>query len=63
MIELLIALLVIIIVFGILWYAISLIPLPPPFHVIAQLVLAVILILILLAYLLPLLHYPPAVLR
>ena len=59
MIELLIALLVIILVFGILWYAIGLIPLPPPFHVIAQLVLAVILILILLAYLLPLLHVPP----
>lgn len=56
MIELLITLLVVVIVFGIIWYAITLIPLPHPFAVIAQLVLLAILLLVLLYALLPLLH-------
>ena len=59
MIELLISLLVIVIVAGIIWYAISLLPLPPPFGTIAQLILVVVLLLVLLAYLLPLLRLPP----
>lgn len=56
MIELLITLLVVVVIFGIIWYAISLIPLPPPFGVIAQLILVVILLLVLLYTVLPLLH-------
>lgn len=58
MIELLITLLVVVIVFGIIWYALSLIPLPPPFGVIAQLLLVAILLLVVLTYLLPLLRAP-----
>lgn len=59
MIELLITLLVVIIVFGVIWYALTLVPLPEPFARIAQLVLLVILLLVLLAYLLPLTHMRP----
>lgn len=59
MIELLISVLVVLLVFGIIWYVITLIPLPPPFLTIAQLVLAVILLLVLLGYLLPLTHWGP----
>lgn len=58
MIELLITLLVILLVFGVIWYAITLIPLPPPFLTIAQLILAVVLLLVLLGYLLPIAHWP-----
>ena len=58
MIELLIALLIVLLIFAILWYAISLIPLPPPFGMIAQLLVALILILVLVSYLLPLVRHP-----
>jgi hypothetical protein len=58
MISLLITLLVVILVFGVIWYALSLIPLPPPFYQIAQLILLVVLLLVLLAYLLPLIGHP-----
>lgn len=53
MISLLITLLVILLVFGVFWYIISLLPLPPPFAMIGQIVLAVLLLLVLLNFLLP----------
>lgn len=62
MIELLITLLILVLVFGVLYYAISLVPLPPPFSQIAMLILAIIFVLVLLYYLLPLLHLRPAAL-
>lgn len=58
MIELLISILIILLIFGVLWYCVTLIPLPPPFLTIAQLILALVLLLVLLGYLLPLVHYP-----
>jgi uncharacterized membrane protein (GlpM family) len=50
----LIELLITWLIFGVCYYVITLIPLPPPFAMIAQLILAVILLLVLLSYLLPL---------
>ena len=58
MISLLITLLVFILVAGILWYIITLLPLPHPFGLIAQLVLLIIFVLVLLSYLLPYAHGP-----
>jgi hypothetical protein len=46
MIPALITLLVYCLVFGVLYYVISLLPLPPPFGQIAQIVLALILLLV-----------------
>jgi len=54
MISLLISLLVFLIVAGIIYYIITLIHLPPPFPLIIQLVFAVICLLVVLGYLLPL---------
>ncbi len=48
MIETLVSLLIVLIVAGLIWYIISLIPLPPPFKVIAQVVCGLILLLWLL---------------
>lgn len=59
MVEVLITLLIVLIVFGCVYYIITLLPLPHPFGLIAQLVLALILLLVLLAYLLPLAHLRP----
>lgn len=60
MISILIWLLILILVFGVLYAAISMVPLPPPFHQIALLVLAVVFVLIVLIWLLPLVgHGPP----
>lgn len=56
MIDLLIALLVAVIVGGILYYIITLIPLPHPFKPIALAILGLIILLILLSYLLPMLR-------
>jgi len=54
MISSLVGLLIILLIIGVIWYAVtSLIPLPPPFGVIANLVLALILVLVLLEFLLP----------
>jgi hypothetical protein len=53
MISLLISLLVLIIIAGIAWYIITLLPLPHPFGVIAQLVLLLIIVLVLLGWFLP----------
>jgi len=55
MIDTLVALLIILIFFGILWYVISLIPLPPPFATICQLVLVLLLVLVLFQKFRPLL--------
>lgn len=51
MVSLLISLLIFLLVAGIIWYIISLIPLPPPFGAIAQAVFLLILLLIALSYL------------
>lgn len=54
MIEALIALFIAVVILGAVWYIITrLIPLPEPFGMIAQIVLAVILILVVLHFLLP----------
>jgi hypothetical protein len=53
MIELLVTILVVLLVFGLVWYALTLIPLPPPFLQVAQVVLIIAMILVLVAYLLP----------
>jgi len=58
MIELLITLLVVILIFAIIWYAITLIPLPPPFGQIAQVIVLLVLVLVLISYLLPLMRHP-----
>jgi uncharacterized membrane protein (GlpM family) len=52
MIELLIWVLILVLVFGVIWYIISLIPLPPPFAQIAQIIVAVVLLLIIVSLLL-----------
>jgi hypothetical protein len=54
MIGVLIGLLILFIVAGVIWYIITLLPLPHPFGLIAQLVLLLIIVLIALSYLLPL---------
>ena len=56
MVSLLITLLILVIIAGIVWYIVTLLPLPHPFGVIAQLVILLIFVLVLLAYLLPLAH-------
>lgn len=52
MIGLLINLLILVLVFGVAWWIITLIPLPPPFGLVAQVVLALILLIILIDFLL-----------
>lgn len=63
MIELLISLLVLVLIFGVAWWIITLIPLPPPFHQVAQVVLALIFLLVLLGILLGGVPFRPLVLR
>lgn len=63
MITLLITVLLLLLVFSLVAYAINLVPLPPPFTQVAYLVLAIILILILVGYLLPYAEHPPLALR
>lgn len=52
MIGLLIDILIFCLIAGLIWYVITLIPLPPPFHVVARVVFAVICVLILIQLLL-----------
>ena len=52
MIALLINVIILILVFGLLYWVITLIPLPPPFAQIAQVVLVVLLVIILISFLL-----------
>ena len=58
MISLLIYLLVLCLVFGVVYYIITLIPLPAPFRQIALIVLALIFLLVLLSWLLPFIGEP-----
>ena len=52
MIGLLINLLILVLVFGVAWWIVTLLPLPPPFGLVAQVVLALILLIILINFLL-----------
>jgi uncharacterized membrane protein YwzB len=54
MISLLVTILVLALIFGLVWWAIGMIPLPPPFGMIVQVALVLIFVLVLLSYLLPL---------
>ena len=54
MISILVTLLIIALIFGVAWWIIGLIPLPPPFKMIAQVVLALIFLIVLIELLLPL---------
>ena len=58
MTELLIALGVVILAFGLIWWAITLIPLPTPCGVVAHVTLAAIMVLVLVGYVLPMVHMP-----
>lgn len=53
---LLITLLIIVCIFGIVWWALSKIPIPPPFRWVVNVILAVIAIVVLLEYVAPGLH-------
>jgi hypothetical protein len=54
MISVLVTLLIYCLVFGLIWWIVSLIPLPPPFARVAQVIVAVIFLLIVIYELLPL---------
>jgi hypothetical protein len=53
MISLLITILVIALIFALIWWVLSMIPLPPPFDMVVRVVLGIIAILILVHLLLP----------
>lgn len=63
MITLLLTVLVLFAIFGLVAYAINMLPLPPPFPTVANVVLAIILILILASWLFPYAEHPPLALR
>lgn len=52
MIGLLVNLLILVLIFGVAYWIITLIPLPPPFALVAQVVLALILLIVLVEFLL-----------
>ena len=54
MISILVSLLVLCLIFGVVWWILTLIPLPAPFGRVAQVVLAVLFLIILIYMLLPL---------
>jgi hypothetical protein len=54
MISILISLLILVLVFGVAFYILTLLPLPPPFGLVAQLILGLIFLLVVLGWLLPL---------
>jgi hypothetical protein len=56
MTELLIALLVVIVVFGLFWWAITLIPLTSPYGFVAHIALSIAMVVVLLGYVLPMIH-------
>jgi hypothetical protein len=58
MTELLIALLVVILVFGLFWWAITLIPLASPYGFVAHVMLCIAMVVVLLGYVLPMIHMP-----
>jgi hypothetical protein len=53
MISLLVTLLVVLIIFSLIWWIVSVLPLPPPFAQIARVVVVVIFCLVLIGMLLP----------
>jgi hypothetical protein len=53
MISLLVSLLILCLIFGVAWWVLSLIPMPPPFKTVAQVVIAIIFLLVLIAWLAP----------
>ena len=54
MLSILVTILVMCLIFGLIWWIITLIPLPPPFGRVAQVVIAVIFVICLIYLLLPL---------
>ena len=58
MISVLVTILVLCLIFGLIWWIFSLIPLPPPFGQIARVVIAIIFLLIVIYELLPLAGHP-----
>jgi hypothetical protein len=58
MISVLVAILVLCLVFGLIWWIIGLIPLPAPFGQVARVVVAVLFLIIILYELLPLINHP-----
>ncbi len=60
MISVLVTILVLCLIFGLIWWIVSLLPLPPPFGQVARVVVAVIFLLIVLYELLPLVNLHPA---
>jgi hypothetical protein len=58
MTELLIALGVAVLAFGLIWWAITLIPLPSPGGLVAHVTLTAIMVLVLVGYVLPIVHMP-----
>jgi hypothetical protein len=57
-ISVLVAILVLCLVFGLIWWIIGLIPLPAPFGQVARVVVAVLFLIIILYELLPLINHP-----
>jgi hypothetical protein len=53
MIELLLTLIVLLLIFGVAWWVLTLIPLPQPLALVIQVVLGLILLVVLIAWLLP----------
>jgi hypothetical protein len=53
MIHLLITLLILLLVFAVAWWALTMIPLPEPVALVARVVFAIIMLIVLLTYLLP----------
>ena len=58
MISVLVTILVLCLIFGLIWWIITLIPLPAPFGQVARVVVAVLFLLIVLYELLPLINHP-----
>jgi hypothetical protein len=63
MIELLIALVIVTGAFGLIWWAIILIPLPSPGGLLAHIALSIAMVVALLGYVLPMVHMPRAIQR
>jgi hypothetical protein len=61
MTELLIALGVVVLAFGLIWWAVTLIPLPSPGGLLAHIALSIAMVVALLGYVLPMIHMPGAI--
>jgi hypothetical protein len=53
MVSVLISFLILVLILSVIWWVLSLIPLPPPFRMVAQVVIAVIALIYLITLLLP----------